>query len=196
MAENDEAIEHAWRYFQLHAGQRITVFNYFIVFSGLILTGLASTIQASPRLSSVGIILGLLLSFLSFVFWKLDQRTSFLIKHAEDLIKTIEPAAATLFLGEAARTEDAKKEKGLWTYGKVFRTIFLVLGLVGISGSVASGLRWSGILSWTDDAQAKVAPTTAYLLKADTLPYLRVLMAPAALPTCPFTSMAGECPCQ
>ena len=33
--------EHSWRYFEVHAGQRITVFNYFLVASGAIAAGLA-----------------------------------------------------------------------------------------------------------------------------------------------------------
>lgn len=160
MKANGEALEHAWRYFQLHANQRITVFNYFIVLSGILATGLASAIQASPRLAAVGVVLGLLLSLLSFVFWKLDQRTSFLIKHAEQLIKAVEPAVATLFQEEVAKTEDARKTKGLWTYGRAFRVIFLVMGLVGIAGAAVSGLRWSGELSWAESNQAKVAPAT------------------------------------
>lgn len=62
-------------YFSLHATQRITVFNYFVVFAGILSTGLAATIRAPNRLAFVGIALRLLLSFLSFLFWKLDQRT-------------------------------------------------------------------------------------------------------------------------
>lgn len=158
MKASGEALEHAWSYFQLHANQRITVFNYFVIFAGVLATGLASAVQASPRLATVGVVLGLLLSLLSLVFWKIDQRTSFLIKHAEELIKTLEPATAPLFQEEVTKTEHARKTKGLWTYGKAFRVIFLVMGLVGISGSVISGLRWSGKLVWTNDTPQQVAP--------------------------------------
>ena len=115
MKTNGGALEHAWSYFQLHATQRITVFNYFVVFSGVLATGLATAVQANPRLAAVGIVLGLLLSLLSFLFWKLDQRASFLIKHAEELIKTLEPTTAPLFKEEVAKTEHARKTKGLWT---------------------------------------------------------------------------------
>ncbi len=139
--------------FSFMRGQRITIFNYFIVFAGIILTGLASVIQASPRLSVVGIAMGFLLSLLSFIFWKLDQRTSFFVKHAEERIKTIEPAEATLFQDEVAKTENTK---GIWTYGRAFRAIFFVMGFVGILGSVVSGLRLFGILSWADEAKPSV----------------------------------------
>lgn len=85
-----ELLEHAWRYFELHANQRISIFNYFVVISGAVSAGIAATWQGSQHFSIVGIVLGLLLSVVSFVFWKLDQRVSFLIKHAESALAEVE----------------------------------------------------------------------------------------------------------
>jgi hypothetical protein len=150
MSRDDAALEHAWAYFQLHAAQRITTFNYFIIFSGILAAGLAAAIQAPPRLASVGVALGLLLTLLSYLFWQLDRRTSFLVKHAEDVIKLQEPVGARLMSDEVDKTLHAKKTKGLWTYGKVFRVIFCVMSVVGIVGAMVSGLRWSGRLSWDE----------------------------------------------
>jgi len=150
MSRDDGALAHAWAYFQLHAAQRITIFNYFVVFSGILATGLAAAIQAPPRLASVGVALGLLLALLSYLFWQLDRRTSFLVKHAEDAIKLQEPAGARLMSDEVDKTRDAKKNDGLWTYGKVFRVIFCVMAIVGIGGAIVSGLRWAGCLSWDE----------------------------------------------
>lgn len=150
MSRDDGALAHAWAYFNLHASQRITIFNYFVVFSGILTTGLAAAIQAPPRLAVVGVALGLLLCLLSFLFWQLDRRTSFLIKHAEDAIKLQEPVGAQLMTEEVVKTADAKQDEGLWTYGKVFRSIFLVMAIVGLAGAIVSGLRGSGRLSWED----------------------------------------------
>jgi hypothetical protein len=43
---DDEArnLDHAWRYFSLHAEQRMTVFNFYVASAGLALTGLAWTL--------------------------------------------------------------------------------------------------------------------------------------------------------
>jgi len=161
MEKDDGSLAHAWAYFELHANQRVTVFNYFVVFSGILATGLAASIQATPRLAIVGIALGLLLSLLSYLFWQLDRRTSFLIKHAEDAIKAKEPAGARLMTEEVDKTEKAKKDIGLWTYGKAFRTIFLVMGLVGLCGAVVSGLRWCVQLSWDQPTPVQPAPAPA-----------------------------------
>lgn len=153
MGSHDEkALAHAWAYFELHAAQRITVFNYFVVFSGILATGLAATLQAAPRLASVGVALGLLLTLLSYLFWQLDRRTAFLVKHAEEAIATLEPDGARLVGEEAARSTAAANSEGLWTYKQVFRVIFLVMALVGLAGAAVCALRWGGQLNWIDDA--------------------------------------------
>jgi len=40
-----DMLDYAWRYFSLHAGQRIAIFNFFVVLSGLSLPGLAACLQ-------------------------------------------------------------------------------------------------------------------------------------------------------
>ena len=42
-------LEHAWRYFALHAEQRMTVFNFFVASAGLALTGLAWTLADGSK---------------------------------------------------------------------------------------------------------------------------------------------------
>ena len=118
-----------------------------IVFLGATCGLIAAAVQASREMASVGIALGLLLVLLSFVFWKLDQRTSFLIKHAEDVIRQLEPAAASLLGTEEAKTQVAKRNERLWTYGRAFRTIFLVMALVGIAGTLLAGARATGLIN-------------------------------------------------
>lgn len=124
-------------------------------------TGLAATIQAPIRLAFVGIALGLLLTALAFLFWKLDQRTSFLVKHAEDAIKKLEPPLATLLTDEVAKTDHARTNAGLWTYGKIFRTIFWVMGLIGLVGAALSALRATHQLDWSEPANAIVPANKA-----------------------------------
>ena len=161
MATDDKALGHAWAYFTLHANQRITVFNYFVVFAGILCTGLAATLQAPDRFSFIGIALGFILMMLSFLFWKLDQRTSFLIKHAEEIIKIHEPDLAPLVADEVGKTSKAKAEDGLWTYGQVFRAIFIVMALIGIAGAILSALHATHRLEWSTTANTSVAVKNA-----------------------------------
>lgn len=158
MAEPNEekALDHAWRYFELHANQRMAVFNFFLVLASLVSAGLAAAVQGSERLGVLGIVLGILLALVSFVFWKLDQRASFLIKHAESALVGLESILPTenarLFLNEPALTKNASSSSTLWnrhwTYGRSFRLTFLVIGLFGIGGSVLSTLRFMSVVSW------------------------------------------------
>ena len=148
--------EHAWRYFELHANQRIAVFNYFLVVSGAIAAGLATTLQGTQRFASLGIALGGLLVLVAFVFWKLDQRVSFLIKLAESALSETEHAfsahSVCLFLFEPRNTSAAAANASWWsrhwTYGKAFRLVFVVMAVFGIAGATLSALKFVGLVSW------------------------------------------------
>jgi hypothetical protein len=148
--------EHAWRYFELHANQRISIFNYFLVVSGAIAAGLATTLQGTPRFASLGIVLGGLLVLVSFVFWKLDQRSSFLIKQAEMALTETESAfpveSSCLFMFEPRNTKATSASMSWWhrpwTFGKAFRIVFIVMAVFGISGAGLSALKFLCILTW------------------------------------------------
>jgi hypothetical protein len=58
--------------------------------AGTIAAGFTAFVQKNGILAPLGSGLGLLLMLVSFVFWKLDQHTSFLIKHAETAIIDLE----------------------------------------------------------------------------------------------------------
>jgi cyanate permease len=151
-----QAREHVWKYFELHAQQRIAVFNFFLVLSGALAAGLAATLQGSQRFASLGIALGVLLAFVSFLFWKLDQRVAFLVKHAEASLAEIEgffsDPEVQVFLQEPSKTTAAKRQASLWrrqwSYGCVFRVLFSTMAVVGVSGSVLCGLRFLGYIAW------------------------------------------------
>lgn len=155
--KHDKALEHCWRYFQLHAAQRLTVFNFFVVLAGLMAAGLSATLQGSPRYALVGVILGFLLSLLSYVFWKLDQRGSFLIKHAEEAVSAIEvitlPEVGRLFSREPEQFRRKRFTESRWyrpwTFGECFRLVFAAMAAFGIGGAIVAGCRAAGSLSWT-----------------------------------------------
>jgi len=81
--------EHAWRYFILHAEQRLKTFNFYLILCTVLFGGMATLIQNSID-TRVGIFVSILLSFFSFVFWKLDLRNKQLIKHGENALKHLE----------------------------------------------------------------------------------------------------------
>jgi hypothetical protein len=141
--------EYAWDYFALHAEQRLKAFNFYIIFCAVVIGGFATIVSRNP-LSTQYTFLPLLLIFFSFVFWKLDQRTSTLVKNGEQAIKyldslalAIEPEEAkvlALFTGDDNHTQALPKYPligGYFSYKRVFNWVFFVMGLVGLLGCIA-----------------------------------------------------------
>jgi hypothetical protein len=153
--ELDKALNHAFKYFEVHASQRMTIFNFFTVLSGFVAAGLATALQGTAKLAVLGIGLGILLALLSFVFWKLDERTSFLVKHAERAIAELEALtladSGRLFLTERDQSKSANGTshfRRLWTYGQCFRLMFGTMACTGCVGAILSALRAVNLFVW------------------------------------------------
>jgi hypothetical protein len=137
MQPMDKGLDHAWRYFALHTQQRISVFNFFIILSGILSTGIGAGFQAGKSMAPVVVILGALLALFSFVFYRLDERGSELVKLAEAALIAGETAClsefARIIVDEAKlRTSPSARS---WTFGRSFRLIFWVMGIAGIVSS-------------------------------------------------------------
>nr|WP_154324838.1 hypothetical protein [Pantoea sp. 201603H] len=127
---------HVWRYFELHAQQRMTVFNFYIAITGLLAAGIGFTLQLGGKYALFTSLMGIFVSFISFVFWKLDQRVSMLIKNAELALQDLE----SQFSNEKLKiiTKDNGNNllnlgiRSTWTYGKCFRISFVIVGITGL----------------------------------------------------------------
>ena len=173
-----EQRQYAWEYFKTHAQQRMSLFNFFVVFSSLATTGLASTFQKEIKAHFVGMGFGFLLVLVSYVFWKLDERVGVLIKHSEKALMLVEdrldPSDAVektcfgLFTTEAMRTE--RKRKLPWyrpcqkhlTYSVCFRLTFGVFFFVGLIGIVSSCY-----LQGRHQSQSPTSPATEQTVTMD-----------------------------
>lgn len=148
---------YAWDYFKLHADQRMKLFHFFLVFATIISTGLASTFQPTIKTHFIGIVLGILLVVISFIFWKLDERNKYLTKHGETALKFIEQKfqnfslekdgcqVVQLFNSEECCTTDLKKyHKYLihwerqFSHSKSLNCLFIIFGTIGVTGVIAS----------------------------------------------------------
>ena len=164
MSQNDtprDLKEHVWNYFQLHAGQRMSIFNFFVVMSTLLTTALATSFTGKFNYPSIGIISGIGLVVIAFIFWKLDQRIRFLIKLAETALTAIESAwvnekktadnPQALFLIERIETETKRRESCWWKpqtwhlkYSECFGIAYIVFVIIGIIGTISAIIRWFG----------------------------------------------------
>lgn len=137
--------DYALEYFKVHAQQRMSLFNFFVIFASLATTCMVGTFHEKAQSHAVGIGLGVLLMAISLIFWKLDERVRFLVKHAENALKWIEaeynleeqsdkPHVLRLFTYEEVLTMDKQPP----TYSKCFCWTFLVFGLFGLVGMILS----------------------------------------------------------
>jgi hypothetical protein len=155
---NDPLRKQAWDYFQMHASQRLTTFNFYIVISSVITTGLFSTFQKDYKATYLGTMLGLLLCFFSFIFWKVDIRNKQLIKGAEEALKFFEsttvlqdkdgePHIAKIFQHEEYATKRRRERKSilLWknyySYSNSFNKVFLAFAIIGLIGALLSAIK-------------------------------------------------------
>jgi hypothetical protein len=67
--------DYAWAYFKLHADQRLQSFNFFLIVAGLLAGGITSLLKDGGGTRWIATVLGLTLAVLSFVFWRLEERT-------------------------------------------------------------------------------------------------------------------------
>lgn len=154
-----EALDVAWKYFQQHAHQRIAFFNFFVIFQALMTSGLLATFRPEFGPHVIGVGIGVMQTFIAYVFWKVDQRNKFLTKHGELALIELEklyafvpddspePSPVQIFTSEVVRTAAVKervKDERFWkrqkSHSKSFNLLFVVFAFVGLSGALSSGL--------------------------------------------------------
>ncbi len=135
---NEAIFEHAWRYFEKHSDQRVSFFNFYILIMAASSTALGIILQ-SESLSYFGILLGFFIIITSFIFWKIDQRTSFLIKKSENVLKNIEKnydEKYHIFNIEEFELKAINHKKNCFlkyrTYGELFRIIYIFSASIGL----------------------------------------------------------------
>lgn len=148
---NQTLLDHAWKYFEIHSDQRIKLFNFYLVVIAASGSALAYILQNKNQ-SLLGIFLGLFLIFVSYIFWKLDQRTAFLIKQAERVLKNLEKeydAKYYLFSNEDLEFKQSNTDLNSFTkkysYRFLFNTTFLFTSSLGIIFTIVSLLEFFNI---------------------------------------------------
>lgn len=140
---------YAWQYFEIHANQRLTTFNFYITLSTLLATGMFATFSKDFTYPQIGVFAGALLMSLSIVFWRLDRRNRELIKNAENALRAIEDKFSKeydavklkLFIRDDIATDGANGCRFLCKYSSCFNVVFLLFGISGIVGMVVTFTR-------------------------------------------------------
>lgn len=142
-----EMREYSWNYFIAFADARLSTFRFYLAFCTILIAGIAAIIVTSEKWLAIS--LSLLLSFLSFIYWKVDVRHKELIKHAEEALEYLEkkieipegesqPHVIQLFLSESVRSKTYKRFPktfrfdAYFSYSTCVNIVFLLFGLGGI----------------------------------------------------------------
>lgn len=148
--QRNEFRKYAWDYFQFHAAQRLSTFNFFVVLSVLLTSAAMTTFQEKFYLPEGGAFLGVMLMALAFVFWKMDQRNQELIKNGTEALMFLDGTALPGVGGKAHpldlfRRDEAhmmeRKAKGHWhmSFRHCMNAIFGIFSCVGL-GIVGVGI--------------------------------------------------------
>lgn len=136
----------ALNYFNSHASQRLTVFNFYIALSSFTAAGYFASFKPDSNLESARLLLAFLLCFFSFLLWMLDRRVKVFIKIAERALihfESLEPcnAEGKVFTLEDTETKAHRKIMSGWhramfwriplSYSKCFNLVYLVFFLIG-----------------------------------------------------------------
>ncbi|PKO03797.1 MAG: hypothetical protein CVU43_01200 [Chloroflexi bacterium HGW-Chloroflexi-5] len=146
-----EMRDYSWNYFIAFADARLSTFRFYLAFCTILIAGIAAIIVTSEKWLAIS--LAFLLSFLSFIYWKVDIRHKDLIKHAERALEYLEkkfpipqdetqPHILQLFFSEAERSKTYKRfpkkfsVNAYFSYSTCVNLVFLVFGIGGIIASI------------------------------------------------------------
>jgi len=151
-----EMREYSWNYFIAYAEARLSTFRFYLVFCTILIAGLAAIVGISEKWLAIS--LALLLSFLSFIYWKVDIRHKELIGHAEQALEYLErnfplpvgekqPHVLQLFYSEAERSKFYKRfpehfsPNAYFSYSTSVNLVFWAFGLGGVITAIVLVVR-------------------------------------------------------
>ena len=136
----NSANDYAFKWFEIHAEQRLKVFNFFLIISGFCVGGFFTALQAENRLAAS--VVSIVLAVVAYGFKQLDSRTAQLTKLAEDFL-----CQSLGALGEKLKSDQlnlvlrAEDKQGLWSYRQIFNILFWLFGILGLLGAIFPWLR-------------------------------------------------------
>ena len=157
MSRNEYLRQQAWDYFALHAQQRLTTVNFYLIVATALTAVAVASFEENFGFPGLGLPAGLLLSLLSFAFWRLDFRNRELIWSAEAALRSLEADSPVdggtgelplewLFTREHRQSEKRKSATN-WksyliphTYSHVFNVLY--------GGFLATGLLIAVLALW------------------------------------------------
>jgi hypothetical protein len=140
------ALYYAWDHFAYHAGQRQTVFNFFLLVVGGCVAAYSAMIgESGAEYNYFRSFLGAVLALASLLFWRLDQRNARVVKISEEALKKLEARMAKDINEPSIRLMEYADKKvsrfpfsKIESFGQIYGVVFAVSGLVGIAMAIVS----------------------------------------------------------
>lgn len=133
-ASRQAALDHAWAWFALHAGQRMQCVNFFFVAIAFLAAGYVTALTRGHPGVAVGI--GVLGAWMAGWFYGLDGRTRDLVDAGEDAMEPLQQRLAQEVAVEALElAKRVKHAKGV-SYGTVLRVLHGTAGAAFLVGAV------------------------------------------------------------
>jgi len=138
--------DYVWKYFEMHAAQRMKIFNFYLILSGFTIGGFF-TLQKQFLGYKWLSILPFLQFFLTVVFWLLEVRTKQLVKNGENALKELDnqldydierinAEIFNLFQNDDRIMDGSKKlwfiKLSKYSYSDCFNAVFLVFLLLSL----------------------------------------------------------------
>ena len=133
--------EYAWRWFDLHAKQRVSMFNFFLISVGALATAYGLLLR--EQLYVVAAVAAFMGVFVSLVSCLLDVRNHELVKMGEEALQGVEKAHLT----ECQILTDEKQPSSLLKHGRLIRSLEIVVAIVYLAGVVYSVILALGCLT-------------------------------------------------
>ena len=125
----------AWRWFEIHAEQRLKLLNFFIIVAGFSIGGFFAALQSENRVAAS--VVAFVLASVAYLFKQLDRRSSQLLKHSEEFLKlSLTSLEQELKTGTVNFLLRAEEKNRLGSYRQIFNAIFLLFGALGLAGIV------------------------------------------------------------
>ena len=130
--------DYAWKYFALHAEQRMKTFHFYLLLSTVLVGGFINGIKESDNYPLFSVI-GLLLALVSLLFGKLDERNKELVRNGEAALKflddlegldNIDKKPHVLEIFSHDDFSDPKLNK--FSYSSFLKLIFCLFGFLGL----------------------------------------------------------------
>lgn len=146
-----DALDIAWKYFQQHAQQRVSYFNFFVIFSSLLTTGLLASLNTQFNFPQLGIGMGLMQMLIAFIFLKIDERNKYLTKISESALIKLESLyechgvqnnEIQVFSHEFDKTSALRKTVKRWnifsqlSHSQCFKIIYVAYAIAGLIGVI------------------------------------------------------------